>query len=111
MIFYREKESQKSHKKISIDIKKNKTFREDQISKETVKKDKQFKIFFQLRKKPPTVIINDEGDPSSKETIKKKKKEKCNFVFLDKDLQLAKGLLFFTLFESHFYKSPHTFMF
>ena len=46
MIFYREKESQKLHKKINIDIKKNKTFREDQISKETVKKDEQFTFFF-----------------------------------------------------------------
>ena len=29
----------------------------------------------------------------------RRKKEKCNFVFLDKDLQLAKGLLF-TIFYS-----------
>ena len=58
--------------------------------------------FFQLRKrKPPTVIINDEHDSSNEEisdnTIKKKKTEKVNFVFLDKDLQLVKKLLFIIL--------------
>ena len=58
--------------------------------------------FFQPRKrKPPTVMLNDEDDLSNKEisdnTIKKKKTEKGNFVFLDKDLQLAKKLLFIIL--------------
>ena len=58
--------------------------------------------FFQPRKrKPPTVIVNDEDDPSNEEisdnTIKKKKAEKGNFVFLNKDLQLAKKLLFIIL--------------
>ena len=57
---------------------------------------------FQPRKrKPPTVIISDEYDPSNEEisdnTIKKKKAEKGNFVFLNKDLQLAKKLLFIIL--------------
>ena len=46
-------------------------------------------------------MINDEDDLSNKEisdnTIKKKKTEKDNFVFLDKDLQLAKKLLFIIL--------------
>ena len=55
--------------------------------------------FFQpRRRKPPTVIINDEDDHSNKEIsdnkIKKKKTENSNFVFLNKDLQLAKKLLF-----------------
>ena len=58
--------------------------------------------FFQPRKrKPPTVIINDEDELSNKEisdnSIKKKKTEKGNFLFLDKDLQLAKKLLFIIL--------------
>ena len=46
-------------------------------------------------------MLNDEDDLSNKEisdnTIKKKKTEKGNFVFLDKDLQLAKKLLFILL--------------
>ena len=58
--------------------------------------------FFQPRKrKPPTAIINDEDELSNKEisdnSIKKKKTEKGNFLFLDKDLQLAKKLLFVIL--------------
>ena len=66
--------------------------------------------FFQPRKrKPPTVIVNDEDDPSNEEisgnTIKKKKTEKGNFVFLDKDLQPAKKLLFIILVTcQNFYK-------
>ena len=66
--------------------------------------------FFQPRKrKPPTVIVNDEDDPSNEEigdnTIKKKKTEKGNSVFLGKDLQLAKKLLFIILVTcQNFYK-------
>ena len=66
--------------------------------------------FFQPRKrKPPTVIISDEDDPSNEEisdnTIKKKKTEKGNSVFLGKDLQLAKKLLFIILVTcQNFYK-------
>ena len=66
--------------------------------------------FFQPRKrKPPTVIVNDEDGPSNEEisdiTIKKKKTEKGNSVFLDKDLQLAKKLLFIILVTcQNFYK-------
>ena len=58
--------------------------------------------FFQPRKrKPPTVFINDEDDPSNKEisdnTVGREKTGKGNFVFLDKDLLLAKKLLFIIL--------------
>ena len=66
--------------------------------------------FFQPRKrKPPTVIVNDEDDPSNEEisdnTIKKKKTGKGNSVFLGKDLQLAKKLLFIILVTcQNFYK-------
>ena len=66
--------------------------------------------FFQPRKrKPPTVTVNDEDDPSNEEisdnTIKKKKTEKGNSVFLGKDLQLAKKLLFIILVTcQNFYK-------
>ena len=106
-MFYREKESKKSdkHNKSNIDINKSKTFREDQI-RERQEKEQWRRMsssnFFQPRKrKPPTVIISDEDDPSDEEisdnTIKKKKAEKGNFVFLNKDLQLAKKLLFIIL--------------
>ena len=66
--------------------------------------------FFQPRKrKQPKVIVNDEDDPSNEEisdnTIKKKKTEKGNSVFLGKDLQLAKKLLFIILVTcQNFYK-------
>ena len=106
-MFYRKKESKKSdkHNKSNIDINKSKTFREDQIrerqEKEQCRRMRSSNFFQPRKRKPPTVIISDEDDPSNKEisdnTIKKKKAEKGNFVFLNKDLQLAKKLLFIIL--------------